>query len=240
MAIKQLIFIILVFQSTLPGLYAQRGNDLNISIGPSVTIGLISAHNEGIQAGAYGAGVGIYSYRKYVNNTFIFAGIQCDYQKIKNYTNHVVYTSNWINGTEQTKVKLHTDIDQVFIKLPLVFGWQLSPSFYGGLGFEVVSLISSRTNQEAKGEYVAENYPDDGEILTATIKYEYKIANEKNNAAFPRFNIAPCLSAGYDLSELLGIRYLLTYDLLSSPVVESRFNKYNLIRNQIVLTIKLK
>lgn len=240
MPIKQMTLIILVLCGICPGLCAQQNNGLSICMGLPLSAGFIVAQKEGIQAGVYGAGLGLYSHRKYANNMFVFAGIQVNYQKIHNYRNHVTYTSNWVNGTEQTKVELNTNINQFFIKVPLVLGYQLSKSFYAGAGLEFVSLIVSRITQEARGYYVEENYPDDGEILTATIKYEYKIDDEKNNAVFPRFNVAPCLAAGYNLSKSFSVQYMIAYDLLSSPVVESRFNHYNLLRNQIVLTFNLK
>lgn len=239
MPVKQMILVILMLQGANPVIYAQHSNSLSVHIGVPFSTALILGHNEDVQAGVYGTGLGVYVSRMYARKMFIFCGIGADYQKINNYRNHVTYTSNWVNGIEQTRVKLNTNIDQFFVKVPIILGHQFSQSFYAGAGVEFASLISSTINQHAMGNYVEENYPDDGEILTATIKYEYKIDSERNNAPFPRFNVAPCIAVGYE-NKSFRIQYMLSYDLLSSPVVERRFNQYNLLRNQIALTFKLK
>lgn len=162
MPYKQVIYAAAIMLLVCIQSSAQKNNKLAIEAGAVLKAGLINPHNESIRAGTYGFGFGLYSFRRHQNRLVILSGLQADYQKIHNYRNHVVYTTNWTNGTEQTEVELNTNIRQFFIKVPLIFGYEVSRSFYAGAGVELSSLLRARISQEARGNYVEENYPDEG------------------------------------------------------------------------------
>lgn len=239
---KLLLTSIAVIITSFSCVIAQR-NYLSDSVSYQLKFGgnsgIIVPRSSNLQFGnIYGIIFGVQSQRFFLKGWFT-CGIDLNYQVIDGYKNQVVYTSNWVNGPENIKVNLNTNMWQVLIRSPFTFGYYIRPKLGLSVGFEPTFLLNSKIKQEAIGNYSIEKYPSKTDYITALVKYANNIDLENNKAGVRTFNLSPILNISYPLHKNIKISYQIGYELFSNAQIDDRYENYYIINNQIQLLFKL-
>ncbi len=172
---------------------------------------------------------------------FSGAGGVCFTKKVNMHTSILFmlnYQYRYYNGLQTTlydysfkaPVNLTTSFGLYEIELPLLVCTDLE-RLHLGAGFSCSYLLTSFLQQEAIGTYG---------IYTNAIQAHYNRLPYQHNTVFYKINIAPCANLFYQISKRVGIRYLISFDLLSNPIPGySFFNSFSFVNNKILITFKL-
>lgn len=236
---KKYLFILILFLNSYLNCFAQKNNnDISILVGYEISL-MHQLNKNDINNIMNSYNFGFVSKQEIKSGNTFNIGLIFSNRKTNNYLNSVSYISNWLNGPETTKINLKTSFDLSYLEIPLNLIKQFKNKFSIGGGICLSYLLYANLNQEALGEYAISKYPLADKDFTASIKYVFGIKNYKTTAPFLKSNIAPVVSLGYKISNKLNAQYTLSYDLFANPVMEFKFNNYNLIKNNFSLIFKI-
>jgi len=235
-------FFICFLITTHLSLFAQQ--DLNqpihkLNIGYSYGL-MYQQSNNDANSTMMGCNIGYISTQNINNKYSLSIGINYTFENAANYLNSVNYISNWVGGPEITKVNLKSCIKLEYIDVPIIIKKRFKNNLNFGLGVNLSYLINANFNQEALGQYSVAKYPLADNDFTASVKYVYSVKNYSSTSAFRKTNFAPFFNIGYAITRRIDLEYFLSYDILSNPVLEYKFNEFNLLKNSLLLTFKLK
>jgi hypothetical protein len=144
---------------------------------------------------------------------------------IKNFENsHYDYST-------QAEVQLSTEIIRHDIQIRQLMKVKWGKLKFGG-GALISYLLSSKINQEVKGEYSSS-------WMQSSYQAEYTIENNRSRSPLTRVNIAPCIMLEYQVHERLFLNFLGSYSILANPKTDYKFNNFNSLDLCISLAFKL-
>jgi len=208
-----------------------------IGLGSSVNI-LVQQNRNDWRSNSFGYNLGFYSSRSLTDKYSFLIGMSYYYVYSNNYVNSVRYTSNWVGGPEESDVNLATTFKQNYFQIPLIIKRYISNKISIGVGLNFSILLSSRFSQEAVGNYSISKYPLADSSFNAMIKFVFGVKDYVSNAPFTKTNIAPVVHVEYSLTKRLNLEYILSYDIVSNPRLQYKFNEYNTLNNNLVFTFK--
>ncbi len=218
MIMKHLMLFIILFLKVYPTI-GQNSYCVKLSVGGSIVIPK--------NAFAFKNSIGIVSLTNINQNLFIETGLSYELINLNNYKNSTLYTSQWSNGPHQTYVSKTANINQSFIKIPLILHINKNKLIYG-IGISLTHLVHSTTEQTVNGLYKNNNYPNSEGVLTSSIKSYYEINNSSLNN-YRRTNINPCISVGRTFNNRFALNINLEYSLYVSPQFSNKIEPYNLM-----------
>ncbi len=218
---------------------AQPNLKPDLMIGFGASSNLFNQENvKGLQGGAYGINAGFFSNKELYHKYSIFLGITYNRKWADNYQNQFNYLSNWVGGPEPVIVYLNTSIKQDFFETPIILKYKIAKLTIGA-GINLSYLLISQFSQKVTGKYAIAKYPAADADFDAKVHYVFEIKNYEYTSAFSKVNIAPLINIGYKFNKRFAIEYLCNYDLITNPYFNFKFNNFNLLNNNLLLTLKI-
>ncbi len=213
--------------------------DIMIGIGSSINI-LNQQNRNDWSSLSYSTNVGIFTKRALSDKYSVLFGLIYRYSWTDNYLNTVNFTSNWTGGPEQSDVNLKTSFRFQSFEIPIVLKrYYMNNKFSVGVGVNFSYLTFAKFSQDAIGNYSMPNYPLADAAFDAEVKFVYGVKEYVTVSPFSKTNIAPILNLGYSFSKRFSLEYFMMYDLISNPILNYKFNNYNTLTNNLILTFKL-
>jgi hypothetical protein len=235
-----ILFRILIFSfffgNSLFGQAQKTSNKLNLNLGFSNNYFRQVDGNPKWQGGMYGFNFGVSINDKLFGKFYLLSGLGYNFQSAKHYENEVLFYTNWVDGIEETNVKLNTQIK--FHELNNI--WALNyktEKFLIGTGILITYLLNASFDQVPIGNYYSSQHSDT--TFNQRVYNQLTFESENLNSPFKKFNFSPLVVFGYQINERIGIQYLTSYDLFSNPQLNFKFGTYNLLRNNFILTLNI-
>ena len=213
--------------------------DIMIGIGSSINI-LNQQNCNDWSSISYSSNIGLFTKRALNDKYSVLFGLTYKYTWTDNYLNTVNFTSNWVGGTEQGDVNLKTSFRFQSFEIPIVFKrYYMNNKISVGVGVNFSYLTFAKFSQEALGNYSMPKYPLADAAYDAQVKFVYGVSEYITTSPFSKTNIAPIINLGYSFSKRFSLEYFMSYDLNSNPIMNYKFNNYNTLYNNLMLTFKL-
>lgn len=220
---RYLIFVLLIPITLIAKKPTLREYSLNLNTGYSYNIifqnGFKYSGNYGNQ---YYLGL---SSEKKINKYNLFVGFNVSQLEISNFENSFLDIKN------NKYINLNTSISQTSIELPVLI--KKSNSIYNyGIGIIFSYLLKSSLNQKVS------EINDLGSMYDS-FHAVYDIHNYKETSPFVKTNFSPCVNFGVRLKKKLSLQFVCSYQILSNPVNNYKFNSFNSFNNSLFLTFNI-
>jgi len=166
-----------------------------------------------------------FSTEKKISKNVISFGLSITQLEINNYSNQ------FFDISYQKGLNLNTNISQTLVEIPVIYKRNRNRLNYG-IGVFFSYLLKSNLNQKVAANNDLGGYYDSYHAV-------YDIRNYKDASPFVKTNIAPCLNFGMKLNHRLSLQFFSSYQLLSNPVNNYKFNAFNSISNSIFFTYQI-